>query len=96
MRDREPFAPVTVTVKEPVAEAAHESVELLGTVTRVGDMVHVRPLEGVTEEERVTFPLNPLTPTTVIVAVPVSPALREMLVGLAVTLKSTTLTEIET
>jgi hypothetical protein len=94
--DREPLTPVMVTVKEPATEAAQESVELLGAVTWVGDRAHARPLEGVTEEARVTFPVNPLAPATVIDATPVPPTLREMLVGLAVTLKSTMLTEIET
>ncbi len=82
-------------MKEPPAVAVHESVKLLGAITWTGNMAHMRPLEGVTEEERVTFPLNPLTPATAIDGVPALPTLREMLVGLAVTVKSTTLTVIE-
>jgi len=87
---------VTITVKEPLAEAAHDIVAFPGAVRKAGDAVHARPLEGVTEDERVTFPVNPLTPTISTNAVTVSPTTRETLFGLALTEKSTTITEIET
>ena len=43
---------------------------------------------GETVDDRVTVPANPLTGATVIVEVPVAPALTVTLVGLAVTVKS--------
>jgi len=53
--------------------------------------VHVRPA-GETTEVRATVPVNPLTGVTVIVEVAVPPELAAMLVGLAVTVKSVTVT----
>ncbi len=53
----------------------------------VGDRPHARP-PGEADEARVTVPVNPLTGETVIVEVPVLPALTATLVGFAVTEKS--------
>ena len=53
--------------------------------------MHVRPA-GETTEVRATVPVNPLTGVTVIVEVAVPPELAAMLVGLAVTVKSVTVT----
>jgi hypothetical protein len=55
-----------------------------------GATVAVRPIEGV--RRRLTFPLNPLSPVTVKVELPVNPARMVILVGLATMAKSTTWT----
>ena len=52
--------------------------------------VHVSPLDGEIDVERVTVPLKPLTAVTVTVDVPEAPALIVTLVGLAVIVKSWT------
>ena len=54
--------------------------------------VHVRPEDGLLV--RATVPVNPFTGATAIVDVPEAPALTTTLVGLAVIVKSTTLTVI--
>jgi len=53
--------------------------------------VHVRPA-GDTELVRATVPVKPLTGATVMVDVPLDPALTETVVGLALTVKSLTVT----
>ena len=53
----------------------------------VGDNVQVKP-DGETDEVRATVPVKPFTGATVIVEVPVVPALALTLVGDAVTVKS--------
>lgn len=57
-----------------------------------GDNVQVRPVEGDTEELRATVPVKALIDPTVIVEVPVLPAIAVTDVGLAVTEKSGTAT----
>ncbi len=57
----------------------------------VGLRVHVRPA-GETLLVSVTVPVNPCSGATVIVEVPAIPALTVTLVGLAVTVKSLTVT----
>ncbi len=52
----------------------------------------VRPVAGEMVEDRATVPVKPLTGATVIVDVAVAPARAATLVGLAVTVKSRTLT----
>ena len=47
--------------------------------------MHVRPLDGETEEVRLTVPMKPFSAATVIVEVPVIPASTVTVVGLAVT-----------
>jgi len=49
--------------------------------------VHDRPAEGETAAARLTVPVNPPEPVTVIVEVPVAPARIVTLVGLAERLK---------
>jgi len=61
-------------------------------VTLVGARVHVNPVEGDTDDVRLTVPANPLIDVTAIVEVPAVPALTDTLVGLAVTEKSGTAT----
>jgi len=56
-------------------------VELSATL--VGDRAHVRPVEGETDDARLTVPVNPPEPVTVMVDVPVAPARIVTLVGLA-------------
>ena len=53
--------------------------------------MHVRPA-GDTELVRATVPVKPLTGATVMVDVPLDPALTETVVGLALTVKSLTVT----
>ena len=62
-------------------EVALVVVELRATL--VGDRVHARPVEGETVAVRLTVPVNPPEPVTVMVEVPVAPALMETDVGLA-------------
>jgi len=57
----------------------------------VGDRVQVRPA-GETELVRATVPVKPFTGATVTVDVAVAPATTVALVGLAVTVKSLTVT----
>jgi len=57
----------------------------------LGVRVHVRPA-GDTAEVSVTVPVNPFTGATVIVEVALEPATAVTLVGLAVTVKSVTVT----
>ncbi len=57
----------------------------------VGLRAHVRP-DGATDEVSATVPVNPLTGATVIEEVAVAPATAVTLVGLAVTVKSVTVT----
>ena len=59
------------------------------SVTLVGFNVHVRP-GAVEVSERMTVPVNPLAGDTVIVEVAGVPTLTVTVVGLAVTVKSTT------
>ena len=85
--------PVTVTVKDPVAEPIQDSVEVPLVVvpvrdTLVGDRVQVRPVNGETTPDRATVPVKPFTPETVIVEVPGEPWTTETVVGLATTMKS--------
>ena len=53
----------------------------------VGDKLQARP-EGKTVEDRLTVPVNPFIGATVMVELVLEPAFAEMLVGLAVMLKS--------
>jgi len=59
----------------------------------VGESVQVRPA-GDTDEVRATVPVNPFTGATVMVEVAATPTLTLAVVGLAVTLKSVTVTVI--
>jgi hypothetical protein len=58
------------------------------SVTLVGLRVQVNPVDGDTDDVRLTVPVNPWTDVTVIVEVPVTPALTVTLVGLALIAKS--------
>ena len=68
----------------------HDRVEVpeVPRVTLVGLSVQVNPVEGDTDDVRVTVPVNEWIEVTVIVEVPAVPALTATLVGLAVTEKS--------
>ena len=57
-------------------------------VTLVGDITHVRPVEGDTVTARFTVPAKPWTEVTVMVDVPLAPARTVTLVELAETVKS--------
>jgi hypothetical protein len=57
------------------------------SATLVGDSVQVRPVEGETVAVRLTVPVNPPEPVTVIVDVPVAPARTVTVVGLAESVK---------
>jgi hypothetical protein len=73
---RVPSVPVTVTVKVPVVDAVHDSVEVCGdvpNVTLVGVRVHVRPAGVDADTVNATVPVRPLTAVTVIVEVPELP-----------------------
>ena len=72
----------------PAVAALTVSVDVPEPVTLVGLSVAVRPDDGMAV--RLTVPLNPLIDATVMVEVPLAPALTVMLVGLAVMLKSCT------
>ena len=92
MCDRLPLVPVTVTVNVPVADPVHDNVLVpeVPRVTLVGDSEQLRPVEGETDEVRLTVPVNPLTEVTVIVEVPAVPVVVVTLVGLAEIVKSGT------
>jgi hypothetical protein len=82
-----PLVPVTVTVYV-AAEPEQDSVDVPLVVvalsaTVVGDSVQVRPVEGETEDVRLTVPVNPPCPVTVIVEVDAAPALTVRDTGLA-------------
>jgi hypothetical protein len=59
-------------------------------VRLVGNSVHVSPVAGETVADRLTEPVNPFTGEAVIVEVPLDPATKATVVGLAVTVKSFT------
>jgi len=84
-----PLVPVTVTVKVPVEGDEQDSVDVweAPSMMLVGLRVQVRPA-GETVKVSVTVPVNPWSGATLIVEVPLDPALIATLVGLAVTLKS--------
>ena len=90
--DNVPLVPVTVTVYVP-AEPEHDRVDVCEAprTILVGLRVQVRPA-GETVKVNATVPVNALTGATVMVEVPVAPARALTLVGLAVTVKSRTLT----
>jgi len=79
----DPLVPVTVTCTVETAANVQDRVELPEPVTLVGDSVH-----DVLLLERLTVPLNPLSPVMVIVDVPAAPALTVTVVGLAEMVKS--------
>lgn len=56
----------------------------------VGASVHVIPVTGLMLNARLTAPLKPWSPVTVIVEVPEAPALTMTVVGLAAIVKSWT------
>ena len=56
----------------------------------VGLRLHVRPVVGDIELTRLTVPVKPFCPVTVIVDMPAVPAFTVMLVGLAPIMKSVT------
>jgi hypothetical protein len=76
------------------AEPVHERSEVPEEprVTLAELRVQVNPVEGDTDDVRVTIPVNELMAITVIVDVPAARALTDTLVGLAVTEKSGTAT----
>ena len=63
-------------------------------VTMFGVTVHVNPVDGVTVGVKFTVPLNPFSAVTVIVDAPVVLASIVTVVGLAVTAKSVTWTDV--
>jgi len=90
-----PLFPVTVTVKVPGVEEVHDRVDAplvvpLLSVILVGDRVQLRPVDGETVAVRLTVPVKPLRPVTVMAEVPVPPEGKLRVVGLAVTEKSWT------
>ena len=89
---RDPLVPVTVTVYTP-AGPVQDRAEVWDApkTILVGVRVHVRPA-GDTVDVRATVPVNPFTGATVIVDVAAVPTLTATLVGLAVTVKSVTVT----
>ncbi len=89
--EREPLAAVMVTEKEPTLRPLQASTAFveMPAVIMAGLSEQVGPPLGVTDWVRLTVPVRPLMAVTVIVDAPVEPAFKVMLVGLAVTLKST-------
>lgn len=91
--DRDPLVPVTVTVYVPPVPA-QLSVLFPDPVTLVGLRVHVSPVDGEIVAVRLTVPVPPLRPITLIVEVPATPGVVLTVVGLANIWKSTTWTVI--
>ncbi len=91
--DRVPPVPVTVTVKVAALEQLTVNVDVPDAprVTLVGLSVALQPV-GAPVAVRLTIPVNPLTAVTVIVDVAEEPAKKVRDVGLAVTVKSVTVT----
>jgi hypothetical protein len=90
--DRDPLAPVTLTVKVPVVDPVHDNVDVAEVVvgvrvTLVGLRAHVRPADGDMVSVNATVPVKPLVAETAIVEVPAVPTVTLTLVGLAVTVK---------
>ena len=90
-----PPDPVTVTVKVPGIDEVQERVDapvtvVLFSVTLVGETVQVRPADGELDAVRLTVPVNPLRPLTVMAEFPVPPDGKFCVAGLAVTVKSWT------
>jgi len=86
-----PLVPVTVTVKVPLTEAVQDKVEVPEPpVIEVGVRVQVRPVLGDTAAARLTVPVNPLIGVMVMVEVRATPVLPLTLVGLALIVKSVT------
>ena len=83
--DSGPLVALTVTWNVPEDEKVHESVALPEPLTLVGPRV-----QAVLSVVSVTDPLNPFSAVTNIVDVPAEPALVFTLVGLALTVKSST------
>jgi hypothetical protein len=94
--DSVPLVPVTVTVSFSAVGELHESVEVpvVPRVTLVG--LRLQVALPVAATVRLTVPEKPPMLVTVIVEVPVAPALTVILRGLAVTLKSTVMTVTDT
>jgi hypothetical protein len=87
--------PVAVTVKVPGVEEVQDRVEApVGvpalSVTLDGNTVQVRPVDGEIAAVRLTVPVNPLRPVTVMPEFPVPPEGKLRVVGLAATVKSWT------
>lgn len=84
---------MTVTVNVVAVADEQESVEvwLAPRTMLVGDRVHVRPV-GETDEVRATVPVKPWRGATVMVEVAAALASAVTVVGLAVTVKSRTVT----
>ena len=72
------------------ADPLHDSVLVPEPVTLVGVRVQVKPVAGETAAVRLTIPLKPCRPVTVIVDVPEAPARIVTVVGLAAIVKSWT------
>ncbi len=90
--DTVPLVPITVMVKVP-ALPLPDSVEVPEPPgIEVGLSVAEKPVDGDTEALRKTVLVKPWTGDTVMVEVHVVPALTVMLVGLAVIVKSVTVT----
>ena len=89
--ERDPLVPVTATLKTATVVPVQLRVEVPEPATLVGARVHVRP-DGDMLEVSATVPLNPLTAVTVIVDVPEPATMKPKLAGLAVSVKSRTVT----
>jgi hypothetical protein len=83
---------VTVAVYVPVVLPVQLRIDDPELAMLVGFKAHARPVEGETDEVRVTVPLKPFNAATVIVEVGVEPMRAVMLVGLEVIVKSVMLT----
>ena len=72
----------------------HDKVEVWDAprTMLLGVRVQVRPVAGEMDDVSVTVPVNPLIGATVMVEVPLAPAMIVTAVGLAVTEKSATAT----
>ena len=83
LRESEPLAPETRTVNVPMGAKLQESLAPPDPVTLDGVIV-----QAVLFEDKLTTPVNPFRPVTVMADVPIDPALTVTDAGLAVTEKS--------
>jgi hypothetical protein len=90
--ERALVVPVTVTVNVPVVLPVQLRIDDPELAMLVGFRLHARPVEGETDEVKVTVPVKPFNGVMVIVEVAVEPTRVVALVGLEVIVNSVMLT----
>ena len=89
--DSDPFVPVIVNVKVPLAEDGQDMLDIPSPDMMVGESVQESPVDGDAVAVRVTGPTNPFRPVTVRVEFAMPPTTTLAVIGLAATVKSRTM-----